>query len=121
MPMRQRLPGRRRPGRRRGPGGAAGWSAGRRPRWSSVWTSCLPHSAHSFTSRPGTRRIQMSDTAGWLASNGIGGPTDYHAYGGLLARRQAEQAERDAERAEERRLAGLEEARDQRLTAQYLA
>ncbi len=63
----------------------------------------------------------MSDTAGWLASNGIGGPVDYYASGPLLARRQAAKEERDAERAEERRLAGLEEARDQRLTAQYLA
>jgi hypothetical protein len=59
--------------------------------------------------------------AGWLEANGIGGPVDYHAHGGLLARRQAEQAERDAEQAEARRLAGLEEARDQRLTAMYLA
>lgn len=67
----------------------------------------------------------MSDgqppTAVWLAENGIGAPVDYHAYGGLLARRKAEQAERDAERAEARRQAELEEARDRRLTAQYLA
>src|SRR5262249_42422646 len=46
---------------------------------------------------------------------------DYHEHGALLAQRQAEQAERDAERAEARRLAGLEDARDQRLTAMYLA
>jgi hypothetical protein len=63
----------------------------------------------------------MSDTAGWLAENGVGTPTDYPAYGGLLARRQAEQAEQAEERADERRLAELEESRDQRLTAMYLA
>ena len=62
-----------------------------------------------------------TSTAVWLAENGIGAPVDYYAYGGLLARRKAEQAEREAERAEARRQAQLEEARDQRATAQYLA
>ena len=62
-----------------------------------------------------------TSTAVWPAENGIAAPVDYYAYGGLLARRKAEQAEREAERAEARRQAQLEEARDQRATAQYLA
>src|SRR5438094_806752 len=39
-----------------------------------------------------------TSTAVWLAENGIGAPVDYYAYGGLLARRKAEQAERVARR-----------------------
>ena len=60
-------------------------------------------------------------TAVWLAEQGIGAPVDYNVHGGTLARRAAEQAEREAERAEALRQAQREEERDRRLTAQYLA
>src|SRR2546429_7801226 len=63
----------------------------------------------------------MTDTAGWLAANGIGAPTDYFAHGGLLAQRAAEQAERAEEIAEARQQAQREDERDARLTAQHLA
>ena len=63
----------------------------------------------------------MTDAAGWLHQNGIGAPTDYFAHGALLARRQAEQAERAQAVAEARQQAQREDERDARLTAQRLA
>jgi hypothetical protein len=59
-------------------------------------------------------------TAGWLAENGVGGPVDYFAHGRLLTQRAADQAEHKEAVAEARRQAELEEARDARLTAQYM-
>jgi len=56
-----------------------------------------------------------------LHQNGIGAPTDYFAHGALLARRQAEQAERAQAVAEARQQAQREDERDARLTAQRLA
>jgi hypothetical protein len=65
----------------------------------------------------------MSDTgwAGFLAEQGIGGPTDYYAHGALLAQRKAVADDRAAEREELRRQAQLEEARDQRMVSYHLA
>jgi hypothetical protein len=61
----------------------------------------------------------MSDTAGWLAQQGIGGPVAWQDLG-QLARRQAAEDECRAERAEAERLAQLEEANDARAVAFYM-
>jgi hypothetical protein len=56
-----------------------------------------------------------------MAQQGIGGPPDYHAHGRLLAQRQAEAAERQAEREEAERQADLAAYRDAREAAMYMS